>query len=308
MKDVITVSTVTFNAFWGQKEKNLNRIMGYIEAAAKKGSDIVVFPEMALTGYDDEADKPKPEKMQTLLAETIPGPSTDLVAELAKKLGIYVVFGMPERDKDDPERIYNALAVFSPNGLVGSYRKMQLPPPEPNWAVRGEKPFILDTEWGPISISICYDSYCFPEMMRYGAAKGARMHINSTALAECHGPSVGTTLEAQVIMNQMFIVSSNLGGKDLFNRFWGGSSIMGPSREFWEVYYYAGRRFNEKDACQNEMFTATIDLSLATLDEFRYNPAVGGTDFRPDKYIEMYKELLDDPNYGKGDKFNPTVK
>ena len=53
-KDIITVSTVTFNATWGDKAKNLNRIKGYIEAAAKKGSDFVVFPEMALTGYDDE--------------------------------------------------------------------------------------------------------------------------------------------------------------------------------------------------------------------------------------------------------------
>lgn len=68
MKDIITVSTVTFNAKWGEKDKNLNRIMGYIEAAAKKGSDIVIFPEMALTGYDDEPEKPKAEKMQTLLA------------------------------------------------------------------------------------------------------------------------------------------------------------------------------------------------------------------------------------------------
>lgn len=308
MKDVITVSTVTFNAFWGQKEKNLNRIMGYIEAAAKKGSDIVVFPEMALTGYDDEADKPKPEKMQSLLAETIPGPSTDKVEELVKKLGIYVVFGMPERDKEDPSTIYNALAIFSPKGLVGSYRKMQLPPPEPNWATRGDKPFLLDTEWGPISISICYDSYCFPEMMRYGAAKGARMHINSTALAECHGPFAGSaTLEAQVVMNQMYIVSSNLGGKDLYNVFWGGSSIMGPSREFWKVFYYAGHKFNEPVARESEMFTATIDLSLATLDEFKFNPAVNGTDFRPDKYIEMYQDVLNDPNFGKEKQFNLTA-
>lgn len=300
MKDIITVSTVTFNAKWGEKDKNLNRIMGYIEAAAKKGSDIVIFPEMALTGYDDEPEKPKAEKMQTLLAETIPGPSTEKVEELVKKLGIYVVFGMPERDPSDPSVIYNALAVFSPDGLVGSYRKMQLPPPEPNWATRGEKPFLLDTEWGPIGIAICYDSYCFPEMMRYYAAKGARLYINCTALAECHGPAVGpTTLEAQVIQNQIYIASSNLGGKDKDNVFWGGSSIMGPSRNFWEVFYYAGHKFNEPVARESEMFTATIDLTLATRDEFIYNPIVGGTDFRPDKYIEMYKDVLNDPIFGK---------
>jgi predicted amidohydrolase len=300
MKDIITVSTVTFNAAWNQKAKNLNRILGYIEAAARKGSNIVVFPEMALTGYDDQAEVPKAEKMQTKEAELIPGPSSNAVAELAKKYGMYIVMGMPERDPADPATIYNALAISKPDGTVSSYRKMQLPPPEPNWATRGDNPFILDTEWGPIGIAICYDSYCFPEMMRYYGAKGCRMHINSTALAECHGSAVGpTTLESQVIQNGMYIVSSNLGGKDLYNVFWGGSSIMGPSREFWQVFYYAGHKFNEPIARESEMFTATIDLTLADRYPFKYNPSVNGTDFRPDKYIEMLKDVLDDPNYGK---------
>ena len=74
---------------------------------------------------------------------------------------------------------------------------------------------------------------------------------------------------------------------------------MGPSRNFWEVFYYAGHKFNEPVAKESEMFTATIDLTLATRDEFIYNPAVGGTDFRPDKYIEMYKDVLNDPIFGK---------
>ena len=48
-KDIMTIGVVTFNAFWGEKEKNLNRIKGYIEAGAKRGCDLMVFPEMALT-------------------------------------------------------------------------------------------------------------------------------------------------------------------------------------------------------------------------------------------------------------------
>lgn len=44
MKDVIKVSTVAFNAKWGEKERNLNRMTGYIEAAASEGSNIIVFP------------------------------------------------------------------------------------------------------------------------------------------------------------------------------------------------------------------------------------------------------------------------
>ncbi len=348
MKDIITISTVTFNATWGDKAKNLNRIKGYIEAASKKGADIVIFPEMALTGYDDEEEKEKKDKMQSIEAETIPGPSTNEVAELTKKLGIYAVFGMltgyddeeekekkdkmqsieaetipgpstnevaeltkklgiyavfgmPERDADDPTTIYNSVAVFSPDGLVGSYRKMHLPYPEPHWATRGDKPFVLDTPWGPIGIAICYDSYCFPEMIRYEGAKGCRLHINCTALAKCHGIALGsTTLEGHVIANQMYIASSNLGGKDLYNEFWGGSSIIGPSRNFWEVHYYAGHPFTDPKAIECDMYTATIDLTLAGRDIFKANPLIGGaTDYRPDKYIEMCQDILTDPNFGK---------
>lgn len=299
-KDIINLSVVTFNAVWGDKEKNLNRILGYIECAARKGSHFVVFPEMSLTGYDDEGEKEKKDKMQSLLAETIPGPSSDKVAEACKKYSLYVVFGMPERDPDDSSIIYNALAIFSPEGLVGSYRKMHLPAPEPNWATRGDKPFILETPWGPIGCAICYDSYCFPELMRYYASKGCRLYINSTALAKCHGKCLGTsTLEAAVIREGIYIASANLGGLDVDNYFWGGSSIIGPSRKTWEPYYYAGHKFADEVADESEMFSATIDLSLATRFLYKYNPSVNGTDWRPDKYIEVDKDALNNTNYGR---------
>ena len=301
MKDICTVSVVTFHPTWGDKVKNLKRICEYTECAAKKGSDFVIFPEMSLTSYDDEADKPLKEKMQYKLAETIPGPSSQTVAELAKRLHINVIFGMPARDDTNPDLIYNALAVISSDGTIGSYHKMHLPAPEPNWATRGDKPFVFQTEWGPIGIAICYDNYAFPELMRYYASKGCRLMVNSTALAHCHGPFLGSpTLEAAVVQNGIYIASANIGGLDVDNYFWGGSSIIGPSQKHaWSYYYYAGRKFTDKDAPEIEMFTSTIDLSLASLFPFKYNPAVNGTDWRPDKYIKMFTETISDSNYGK---------
>ena len=94
MKDICTVSVVTFHPVWGDKTANLKRILEYTEAAAKKGSDFVIFPEMSLTSYDDEAEKTLKEKMQYKLAETVPGPSSEKVAELAKKLNINVIFAI----------------------------------------------------------------------------------------------------------------------------------------------------------------------------------------------------------------------
>lgn len=300
MKDVMTLSVVTFHAFWGEKEKNLNRIMGYIECAAKRGSDMIVFPEMALTGYDDEAETPKKQKMQFRLAETIPGPATEKIAELTRRYGIYAILGMPEKDADHPESLYNSLALFSPDGLAGCYRKMHLPAPEPNWAVRGEKPVLLDTPWGPVGVGICYDSYYFPELMRYYAAKGARLVINSTAHAKCHGQFMAkASMEVESVRNGIFVASANLGGPDLTNWFWGGSSIIGPSVKKRAPHYYAGKTFYEEGSDEEALYTATIDLALATRFPMQYNPAVGSPDFRPDKYAEMYGELAGEPPFRK---------
>ena len=268
VKDVIKVSTVAFNAKWGDKETNLNRMIGFIEAAASEGSNLIVFPEMGLTGYDDEPEKELKDKMQYKLAETVPGPSSEKIAEVTRKLGAYVAFGLPERDKEKEDVIYNAACVCGPEGVVGSYHKIHLPSPEPHWATRGDKPFIFDTPWGPVGLAICYDSYCFQELMRYYAAKGCRLYINCTALAKCHGIALGsTTLEAAVITNQIYIVSANLAGTDKYNVFWGGSSIIGPSTNFWEAEYFAGYPFTDPRAIQNKMYTATIDLTLASREK-----------------------------------------
>lgn len=299
MKDVITIATVTFNAKWGDKNGNINRISGYIESASKRGANLIVFPEMALTGYDDEEEKAKPDKMQTKLAETIPGESSNTIGELTKKFGVYAVFGMPERDANDPTTIYNSVAICGPEGVIGSYRKMHLPYPEPHWATRGNKPCLFDTPWGPIGLSICYDSYCFPEVIRYEGAKGARLHINCTAYAKCHGKQQARTcLEAHVLQDNMFIVSSNLGGIDLFNDFYGGSSIMGPSRNLVEVHYYAGYPIGDLNANEEEMYMATVDLGLANRFIFEPNPLIdGATDFRPALYKEWCEDLLKDDKF-----------
>ena len=300
MKDVIRISTVNFHAEWGRKEENLNRIIGFIEEAAAEGANLIVFPEMALTGYDEEeAEVPFKEKMQYRLAETIPGPGTEKVAEVTAKLGVYAVFGMPEKDGKDSNIIYNSACVCGPDGIIGGYRKIHLPYPEYHWAKRGEKPFIFDTEWGPIGLSICYDSYQFPELMRYYAAKGCRIHINCTAYAKCHGDKVArATLESYAAMNEMYIVSSNLVGLDLTNEFWGGSSIMGPDANPYSMTYYAGYQFCSEESMKPAVYTATINLGMAKRGMFEPNPGVNNTtDFRPLLYREWYEDLLKDPVY-----------
>ena len=100
MKDIVNVSVVNFHPIWGKKERNLKRIEEYIECEALRGNHIIVFPELCLTGYDDEDtdgfglgrgnnQKMEPcHKMQFRAAEEIPGPSSERVAEVTKKYGV----------------------------------------------------------------------------------------------------------------------------------------------------------------------------------------------------------------------------
>jgi len=293
MKDKINIAAVNFKTSWGNKQDNLERIKDNLIEAAGKGAELILFPEMALTGYDDVKETPRSEKMQTRLAELIPGPSTSELEQLIKELKVYAVIGMPERDEKDSSIIYNAQAAFGPEGFIGSYRKMHLPPPEPKWATRGEEPFLFETPWGPIGMAICYDIYTFPEMVRYYTAKGCRLILNSTAYAYTHGPLVGPrTLEAYVLINGVYIATANLVGEDLSNIFYGGSQILGPTDKSGNLCYYAGHSFADDRAADYAICSAEIDLSLARRMQFHINPKTGTRDFRPDKYIQMYKELL----------------
>lgn len=67
---------------------------------------------------------------------------------------------------------------------------------------------------------------------------------------------------------------------------------MGPSQNPYEVHYYAGKRFTDLGANESRMYTATIDLNLATRFPFIKNPKIGSSDWRPDKYLEMLKDVL----------------
>lgn len=185
-KDIINVATVNFKVNTGNKESNFRRIMEFAAAAAKRGSDLVLFPEMCLTGYEYYINEDINMKEKIIMAETIDGPTCTNIAKIAKEYGIYIVFGMAEKLEDDSEELYNSAIAIGPNGVVGSYQKIHPFYSENNWCLKGEKPLMFDTDWGPISIGICYDTYQFPELMRYYVSKGSRLYLNPTAVNVRH--------------------------------------------------------------------------------------------------------------------------
>lgn len=293
MKDILTVSVVNFKVKSGDKANNLQRICGFTEAAAKRGSDLILFPEMCLQGYDYYIDDSVSRADKLALGEMVSGEACAAVAEITKKYGVYAVFGGAEREGDI---LYNSAFAVGPEGIIGAYRKIHPFDAENSWCVKGDKPFLLDTPWGPIGLGICYDSYQFQELMRYYVWKGARLYLNPTAeVEECNKANsrqaflgyYATTLEYGVICNTVYIASANLLGYDQTNYFGGGSYIIGPKvSPFCDdgAEVYAGSANNTTEG----IVTATIDLSLAGRNLCVDHPITGEPDYRP----EIYKTWL----------------
>lgn len=299
MKDIITIGTVNFAPAWGNKEHNFKRILEYTEAAGRQGVQLLVFPETALTGYDVEEQEVREERMHRKLAETAPGKATDAVAELAKKYDMYVIFGMAERDSEDTTKVYNAAAVVGPDGFVGTARKIHLPFTEGLWADNGKEPFLFDTPWGPIGVGICYDFYCFPEITRYARAKGARVFVNCTAIATAESMGAGgytgnIGIKYAVSNNAMFVVSSNLCGRDHCGSwFMGGSGVAGPSHTTTEVFRYSGKWFLEDGADESGLQVVTVDLSdvNANFLSCQWPSEAGSGDWKPENYVKWFENV-----------------
>ena len=181
-QDLVTIATVNFTSVYGDAKATLDKMTSNVIEAAAQGADLVVFPELALLGCggctECAAIEGACEKHQQL-AETVPGPSSMALAELAREHDLYIVFGLHERDAEDPTKLYNAAAVVGPEGVMGSYRKVHLG--EPPWVTEGItfKPGtslpLFPTRFGPMGVQICYDFWFNPELTRLLALKGARL-------------------------------------------------------------------------------------------------------------------------------------
>ena len=291
MKNIMNLALVNYQTVWGDKKANLARISDYCEEAGKRGADMIVFPETALTGYGNDAGKEWKDKMHVKLAEPIPGPATNALAEYAQKYKMYIVLGMAELGDDG--KVYNSAAIIYPDGKTDKYRKLHLPFDECEWAVPGDKPVLIDTPWGPIGISICYDTYCFPELTRYYRSMGARMSLNVTACpdAPCTSGSYRIALPALAFINYMYIATSNIAGPEHGAFFHGGSAVIGPSKNGGEVETYLGIPYPESGCDRAGMRFGTIDLSLpdiyGQIPVFAKN-AEGKRDWRGDLYAKIF--------------------
>jgi predicted amidohydrolase len=225
MEEKIKVALAQINCKRADKEENIKKMEKIVTEAKKQAADIVIFPELSLTGYvvRDQIYE---------LAEVIPGPSTRIMESIAKKTGTYVVFGMPELSERAQATIYNAAVLVGPEGFIGKYRKMHLPThsvfEEKRYFRPGYQPAVLDTKLGKIGLIICYDVF-FPEISRLTRLQGAQLIVCISASPAIRRAFFETLTVARAIENTAFLAYVNLVGIEDGLQFWGGSRLIGPN-------------------------------------------------------------------------------
>jgi predicted amidohydrolase len=200
------------------KTANLTTIARYAGMAAQAGAEFLCCPELFLTGYNLGTELRN-------LAEPLNGPSVHRLREIAKRSGVGLVVGFPERDGC---RTFNsAVAIDAAGDLAGCYRKIQLfGAIEPQIFTPGDGLVIARMGKRRIGLAICYDIE-FPEISRGLARAGAEMICAPTANMAPFAQVCTTLVRARALENGVAVVYANIAGQDGDLLFIGGSAIVG---------------------------------------------------------------------------------
>jgi 5-aminopentanamidase len=276
MPDKVKVAAVQFDPQIMSNPGNFEQILSKSRIAAQNGARLIVFPECALSGYVFSSRGEAGPFM-----ETIPGPSTHRLLGPCRELGIFVIYGILEKDGD---KCFNSAALVGPGGLVGKYRKAHLPfLGIDRFLDRGGGPFqVFQTPIGNIGIHICYDCN-FPESARSMALAGADILALPTNWPEGRRVIPDLVLPTRAYENHVFVVAADRVGIERGTRFIGESKIIGP---MGETLAQAGTE-------DETIIYAELDLALARNKRIVMKPGEFEMDFINDRRPELYAKITE---------------
>jgi 5-aminopentanamidase len=214
----------------GDKAANLEKIERLAREAALEGAQLVCFPEMGTTGFAGESVRE--------LAEPLPGPTLQRLADISRQNRLAVIAGLPEIDPATG-RLYNScVLVDTERGQTAHYRKRCLYLNEKQVFEPGDRNCLLDAAFGRLALTICYD-YVFAQYIRQLVDAGAELICHPTAWVTTdlceqwhYSPmayrAMGMT---RALENGVFFLSANLHGpcdRDGHLRAVGQSAIIAP--------------------------------------------------------------------------------
>ncbi|HVP40982.1 MAG TPA: carbon-nitrogen hydrolase family protein [Candidatus Krumholzibacteriaceae bacterium] len=270
MVDQIKVALAQMSCKVGDKAHNMRTMATYIMEAKKQKADVILFPELSVTGY---VTKDRTYE----LAETIPGPSTKKIEKLAEENHIHVIHGMIEKNAKAKGVVHNTAVLTSPDGVIGCYRKMYLPThsifEEKRYFRQGYETPVFDTAIGKIGIIICYDIF-FPETARLLRLKGGELIACISASPSVRRNYFEILTAARALENTAYVAYVNLVGIEDGLQFWGGSRIIAPNGRI-----IAQAKYDEED-----LILGTIDYTDIPRTQ-TFVPAL--RDLRPELFNEL---------------------
>jgi N-carbamoylputrescine amidase len=277
-----------------EPEQNLAKAIERVREAAKKGATVICLPELFQTQYFCQRE----DTALFDLAESIPGPTTKRIGEVARALGVVVVASLFERRA--PGIYHNTAAVLDEAGaLKGIYRKMHIPDDplyyEKYYFTPGDLGYkVFDTKFGSVGTLVCWDQW-YPEGARLTAIQGAQVLFYPTAIgwhpAEKAEFGVAqhdawrTIQRSHAIANGVYVgVVNRVGHESGDIR---GNKVEGAGLEFWGGSFIAdpfGQVIAEASHDKEEILLADIDVKR--MEDVRRN-----WPFLRDRRIDSYSKI-----------------
>lgn len=264
-------------------QDNLAKAIEKIRQASKKGAQVICLQELFLYPYFCQ----KVSKAYFKLAEKIPGVTTKIFSDIARKEKVVII--APIFEKGDAKSFYNTAVVIDADGrLLGKYRKSHIPY-DPLFY---EKPYfhtgnlgikVFQTRYAKIAPLICYDQW-FPEAARVAAIQGAQILYFPTAIGwkperkkemSEYRSSWQCIQRGHAIANGVFVAAVNRVGQEGRLQFWGNSFVADPF----------GKILGEASSSKDEILL--IDCDLKRIQETRR-----AWPFFRDRRVDIYKKIL----------------
>lgn len=233
------IGYLQFNPVFGKPDKNREQIQKKLENIK---ADIIVLPELPVSGYFFST-----KKETEMLAEPIPGATTNMLSKISSKTGTYFASGILEKSNGN---LYNSAVLIGPDGPVSTYRKTHLFYEEKNFFKPGMDYSIVEIKGVKIGLLVCFD-HLFPEAARTLALMGAQIicHPSNLVLPEI----AQLTTRVRALENRVFWIMANRYGSETkgskTHTYTGESQIIAPN----------GKIIHKANPVGNELYITEID-------------------------------------------------
>ncbi len=247
----VTIAVVQMKPRLGEAEENLVKMTEMVSRiASQQKVDLIVFPELITSGYELGV-------RFTELAQRVPGPTINLMAQRANEYGVYIAFGIVTKERVESV-LYNSAILVGPDGeLLDVYNKIHLRGEERMAFREGYKLPVIPTEVGNIGLMIGYD-LAFPEVARSLALDGAEILCVLANWEAANMDEWKTYVRARAYENSLFVAAANRVGEDVTLNFGGESMVVGPRGQIHASL--AGETDPETGAPLEGFAVARVDL------------------------------------------------